>query len=374
LTHRRRLALRIAATALLLGLLVTAGIVFAPNAAARGGDSLTGTIVFQTVSGGPIYAVEPDRGSPRYLTTGMDPALSPDGQQVAFTRWDGSGHGAFGSLWVINIDGSSERVILSDVRQPKGPVWSPDGGQIAISTQEGGRLQPESKCGRGLPSEPLLADDDGDYFRVAVEVDDDGDVETKLCYTLAPHPFWGLRTVDVNTGEFQDLPGDLFSYAPTWDPVNDWHLVYDGEHGLVNLDLTQSENTTWALTDDPHDHAPLFSPDGSQIAVSYWQHDHWDIHVLNANGGGRLRLTQTPLRAIVEARISGEAGRAWNNAAPTWSPDGSQIAFLTDRTGRWEIWVMQADGSNQRPLFPDDVQDQLGIGYDSVNERVLSWR
>jgi hypothetical protein len=80
------------------------------------------------------------------------------------------------------------------------------------------------------------------------------------------------------------------------------------------------------------------------------------------------------LRAIVEARIKGEEGQAWNNVAPAWSPDGGRIAFLTDRTGRWEIWVMRADGSNQQPLLPDDVLDELGIGYDSVNERVMSWK
>jgi dipeptidyl aminopeptidase/acylaminoacyl peptidase len=369
LTVGHRFAYRVLATALLLSLLVAAGIVLALSAAAQGG----GTIVFQTASGGPIFVVDSDGSNLRHLTSGIDPALSPDGQHVAFTRWEGSGHGAFGSLWVINIDGSGERMVLSDVRQPKSPVWSPDGKQIAISTQEGGRLQPESKCGRGLPSEPLLADADGDYFRVAVDIDDDGDVETKLCYTLAPHPHWRLRRVNADTGEFQDLPGDLFSYAPAWDPGNDWHLVYDGEQGLVNLDVTRSEGATWPLTDDPNDHGPVFSPDGSQIAVSYWQHDHWDIHTMRSDGSGRSRLTETPLRVIVEARIKGEDGRAWNNVAPAWSPDGGQIAFLTDRAGRWEIWVMQANGSHQRPLLPAALLDQLGISYNSVNERVLSW-
>jgi Tol biopolymer transport system component len=368
--YGHRLTLRVLATVILLALLVIAAVVFAPSAAAQGSN----TIVFQTVSGGPIYTVEPDGSNLRYLTTGMDPALSPDGQQVAFTRWEGPGHGAFGSLWVISIDGSGERMIVGDVRQPKAPVWSPDGRQIAISMQKGGRLQPESKCGQELPSEPLLADADGDYFRVAVEIDEDGEVETKLCYTLAPHPFWRLRMVNVNSGEFQDLPSDLFSYAPAWDPANDWHLVYDGEQGLVNLDFTRSEGATWALTDDVHDHAPAFSPDGSQIAVSYWQHEHWDIHTLMADGSGRTRLTKTPLRAVVEARIKGEEGRAWNNASPAWSPDGSQIAFLTDRTGRWEVWVMDANGGNQKPLFPTEVQDQIEIFYESVDERVLSWR
>jgi Tol biopolymer transport system component len=74
--------------------------------------------------------------------------------------------------------------------------------------------------------------------------------------------------------------------------------------------------------------------------------------------------------------VTAQAGeqKPWNNVAPAWSPDGSQIAFLTDRTGRWEIWVMNADGSQQRPMFTDQVDDQLDIHYNFVDERVLSWR
>jgi Tol biopolymer transport system component len=68
---------------------------------------------------------------------------------------------------------------------------------------------------------------------------------------------------------------------------------------------------------------------------------------------------------------------SFNNAAPTWSPDGSQIAFLTDRTGQWEIWVMDADGSNQHPLFDAAVETQLatelGLQYNGVDERMLNW-
>jgi Tol biopolymer transport system component len=50
-------------------------------------------------------------------------------------------------------------------------------------------------------------------------------------------------------------------------------------------------------------------------------------------------------------RIVPGANVKWNNAAPAWSPDGQQIAFMTDRSGKWEIWIMNADGSNQRPMF-----------------------
>ncbi|GAB4548765.1 MAG: hypothetical protein Kow0063_43660 [Anaerolineae bacterium] len=372
IVSENRLPLRLVAIAMQLALMVAGSMPLAQDVAAQAGGDATGIIVFQTASGGPIYTVTPDGGDLRYLTTGMDPVLSPDGQQVAFTRWEGSGYGAPGGLWVINVDGSGERLVLGDLRQPKSPVWSPDGTRIAISLQQGGRLEPEYRCTHSLPTAPIK--EEFEDIRVVVDVDPDGDVETRFCYTLLPHPFWGLRLVDVTSGQFEDLPHDLFSYAPTWDPANDWRLVYDGELGLVNLDLTRSEGATWPLTDDPNDHTPVFSPDGRMVAVSYWQHDHWEIHTMNAGGGGRARLTKTPLRAIVEARINGQEGRAWNNVAPAWSPDGSQIVFLTDRAGRWEIWTMGADGSHQRPLLSPQVQDQLEIDYDSVYERVLSWR
>jgi TolB protein len=355
--------------AIILCILAASGAALAPAVAAQGPGG--GTLVFQTASGGAIYAANPDGSALRYLTSGMDPALSPDGQRVAFTRWDNPQHGALGSLWVIDVDGSGERLVSGNLHQPKAPVWSPDGSQIAVSVQQGGRLQPEPKCSRDLPAEPLLADKDGDYFRVVVKPDG-GEVDVKLCYTLLPHPFWRLRVVDVGGGTGRDLPGDLFSYAPAWDPANAWRLVYAGEGGLVNLDLNRG--ATWALTRDVHDHTPAFSPDGLRIAVAYKQHDHWDIHVMNADGSGRARLTETPLRVLVEQRMNGEPERAWNNAAPVWSPDGRQIAFLTDRTGRWEIWVMQADGGDQHPMFSTALNDRLPLSYYSVDERALSWR
>jgi dipeptidyl aminopeptidase/acylaminoacyl peptidase len=358
---------RIMALALALWL---AGAAWLPGTAQAGRESGTsGTLVFQVLSGGPIYALGVGGGGPRYLTTGMDPALSPDGQWVAFTRWQGSQNGAIGSLWIIGVDGSGERAILGDLHQPKAPTWSPDGTQIILAVQNGGRLGPESKCSASWPSDPVQ---DREDIRVVISVEADGDVESRLCYTLLPHPFWGLRVVDVATGAFEDLPGDRFSYAPAWDPANAWRLVYAGEAGLVALDLNR--DTTWQLTGDGHDHAPTFSPDGSRIAVSYWQHDHWEVHVMGADGSGRARLTETPRRVLAEQSMRGGTPHSWNNVAPAWSPDGSQLVFLSDRTGGWEVWVMDANGSNQHPLLPAGSLADLGLEYHGMDERSLSWR
>ncbi|MCS7259971.1 MAG: hypothetical protein NZ765_04215 [Anaerolineae bacterium] len=334
-------------------------------------------LVIQTMSGGAIYVVDLDASGEnprhlRYLTDGIDAALSPDGTQIAFTRWDHPSLGALGSLWVIGVDGGGERLIADQLRQPKAPIWSPDGSRIVINVQTGDRLKPEHKCSSELPNAPLQADADGDYIRVVVEVEQDGDVEVKYCYTLLPRPYWGLGTIDVTNGSFTSLPHSLFSYVGDWDPQNPWRLVYRGERGLVNLDL--DHGTSWPLTDDVADRTPVFSPDGAYIAVTYWQHDHWEVHRMNADGSGRVRLTETSLRDLADQRLSGQEPRSWNNAAPAWSPDGQRIAFITDRTGRWEVWVMNADGSDQRPLLPPEMQTQLNIQYFGVDERVLSWR
>jgi len=322
-----------------------------------------GTIVFQTASGGAICALNSDGTNLRYLTTGIDPAISPDGEWVAFTRWEDTQNGALGSLWVINLDGSGERMVLGDIHQPKAPTWSLDGTQIAISMQHSGRVGEERKCSGQRPPR--------EAYDIDVNRDEDGDIS--FCYTLPPHPYYGLRVVDVGTGEFEDLPNDLFSLSPTWDPADPGLLVFDGERGLMGLNLTQSEGAIWQLTDDANDHSPVFSPDGSQIAVSYWQVDHWEIHVLNADGTGRVRLTETSVQARIEQMVNGQMPQSWNNTAPAWSPDGSQIVFLTDRSGQWEIWVMDADGGNQQPLVLAETLDGVTLQYEGMEERMLSW-
>jgi Tol biopolymer transport system component len=97
-------------------------------------------------------------------------------------------------------------------------------------------------------------------------------------------------------------------------------------------------------------------------------------------------LTETPLTLLADKtqlnyefvagkeRIVAGANPHWNNAAPAWSPDGRNIAFLTDRNGQWEIWIMNADGSNQRPMFPNGALDKLTFNYAGVDERMISWR
>jgi dipeptidyl aminopeptidase/acylaminoacyl peptidase len=327
------------------GDLTTVPVVSAPAPAAKPTGKAGSKIVFQTASGGPIYVANADGSNLRYLTTGIDPALSPDGRTVAFTRWDSAG-GVLDSVWVIGVDGKGEQQIAGEIQQPKSPTWSADGKTIVVNMQQGGTLYDSRQCKT--------------FFG------------QRFCLKKSADPNWALRKIDVATRAYADLPSDSHSFSPTFDPKNVWHVVYHGDHGLTNLDVNQG--TSWPLTTDAADRSPAFSPDGSKIAVNYWQGDHWEIHVLNADGSGRVRLTQTPEKVLVDQQLSGQPKHSWNNAAPAWSPDGKQIAFVTDRTGRWEIWVMNADGSSQHALLPSSTYDKLPIKYDAMDERVITWR
>ena len=82
------------------------------------------------------------------------------------------------------------------------------------------------------------------------------------------------------------------------------------------------------------DYAPAWSPDGKQIAFRADIDGNGDIYVINADGTGRVNLTNNPA----------------SDWSPAWSPDGSMIAFQTNRDGNWEIYVMNSDGTQPTNL------------------------
>ena len=85
-----------------------------------------------------------------------------------------------------------------------------------------------------------------------------------------------------------------------------------------------------------------WSPDGRRIAFRGGPDGDSEIWVVNSDGTGLAKLTDTP-NVGTSDRFSSQ---------PAWSPDGSQIAFRSDRRdNNGDIWMMNADGTNVRPLI-----------------------
>ncbi len=92
----------------------------------------------------------------------------------------------------------------------------------------------------------------------------------------------------------------------------------------------------------------------SKIAFTSNRDGNYEIYTMYPDGSNLTRLTNNPAQDFVPA---------WSrNITPAWSPDGSQIAFVSDRDGyysmgNYEIYVMNADGSGQIRLTNDSAWD-----------------
>ena len=101
-------------------------------AARVGTTGPSGTLVFQDRVGGTIYVYDLGTDTLRALTSGVDPAISNDGRMVAFSR-DGSDNG----LYVVNLDGSGERLLYNERSIIRSPKWSPDDQWIVFNSSIG---------------------------------------------------------------------------------------------------------------------------------------------------------------------------------------------------------------------------------------------
>jgi Tol biopolymer transport system component len=288
-----------------------------------------------------IYVANADGSGQRNLThnPAFDgrPAWSPDGRRIAFVRHREGGD----AVYVMNADGSGQRIVA---RRGNSPAWSPDGRRIAFSYPPAIWVtNPDGSEHRRLWRGPV--------GRVASIVwSPDGQ---KLAFLFAPPDncdfCFDLHVMNADGSGLRDV-------AVGWAAVSDPAWSRDGRKiAMVNGRDRYSEiyvfspdgNGLRRLTrNQATDSAPAWSPDGRKIAFVSNRDGAYQIYVMNADGSGQHALGASTVGG--RGKFVGEV--AAPDDAPSWSPDGRRIAFVSDRDGTYQVYVMNADGSGQHRL------------------------
>src|SRR2546430_113950 len=122
-------------------------------------------------------------------------------------------------------------------------------------------------------------------------------------------------------------------------------FVSDRRLGQYDIWLMNTDGSVQLLTDHlAQDDWPSWSPDGTKIAFATNRDGNDEIYVMNADGTNAVNVTKS----------------AFADDGPAWSPDGTKIAFYSDRDGSdVAIYVMNANGSGVVKLTSSAVPDEL---------------
>ena len=306
-------------------------------------EGLAGTLVFQTGTGGMIYAYDLASNRQWPLAPGYDPAISPDGKSVVFAR-DGGDQG----LYMVNIDGSNLRLVFNGRSQLSSPKWSPDGSWILFTRAD------ETYACRDLGHNNCVTETEMKTRYRRLNPND---------YPLVTKSFYKLAAVDLNGQNYHDIATLNVARAADW---NSGGIVYQSPSGLqITADTPNAANRQLLFEPlQPIFHDPAWQPNGGKVAAQQTKGSHTEIYTVNADGSGLMALT-SPATTLVNALPS--------NVAPAWSPDGKHLVYLSNRgadnaAGEWHLWVMDEYGSNQRQL-----PITTPIAYTFGDEQVVSW-
>lgn len=188
-----------------------------------------------------VYVANPDgSGMQRVIEEASQPALSPDGQRIAFRRWRSDDRG----IEVMNTYGGDQNR-LTNFLEDALPSWSPN-GQILVFFS---RRESDRKIR---------------IYQVNAAGGSDWELKRGIGPVHGEYPTW--------------MPDGSIAYRVTWP-----------DQGLAVMNADGSDDRMIFL--DGSATAPAASPDGKYIALMSQRDGNWEVYRINVDGSGLLRLT-----------------------------------------------------------------------------------
>jgi Tol biopolymer transport system component len=280
-----------------------------------------------------IFTINPD-GTNR-LPTSVDkmtrdwyPDLSADGKQIAFS----SGESGDYEIWTMNADGSNRKKITSRQGLDTLPRWSPDDTKIVFTStfREEGTYH--------LSYEICMVDSDGSNFVRLTH-----GTHTFQCDTKTEHK----GESHCSCGE----EGVAWNNVPTWSPDGSKILFASNEEGdpekasLYTMNIDGTNRKKLGLIAGIEGSQPDWSPVTNKIVFTRKTADKNEIWLIDAG---------SPFPEWTAKKLT---YNNYNNQNAVWSPDGKQIAFMSDQYGIDNMFIMDADGNNLHRLTNSTVEE-----------------
>lgn len=271
---------------------------------------------------------------------------SPDGTRIAFTRQIRQGDDQIFNqeVFVMNANGGNQINLSNHPATDENPVWSPDGTRIAFASYRDGKAGIYVVNIDGTNLRRLTQDGVGNC---GLDWSPDG---TKIAFADGycgahigmPPPPPDLYVINADGGEQRKIADN--AGAPLWSP-DSTRILFANTSGIYVVNADGTNRTTLTTKEDGGGISPTWSPDGSAIAFVSFRSD-----ARGGSGGGiyKIKPDGSGLTKLTDARSSG----ATADYSPEWSPDSTKIAFMRqlkidENRSNGEIFVMNADGTNQ---------------------------